>query len=166
MPPRKVYQYLCFLILLECTIFLYQHWLPELFFFLKLCLMCVLKIQKSSHTGFPHKLALWPWTSDHLSLGLQYLYLSNEGVNSHRILLVASDRCQIQLAYGNNHYLSVHVNCEVRRRNSGTAASRNSKNILKKWLFLSCRGSVLVCFLGRHPPGNHLWHSQADILPA
>lgn len=50
MPPRKVY--LCFLILLEYTISSYQHWLPELFFF-KLGLMCVLKIQKSNHTGFP-----------------------------------------------------------------------------------------------------------------
>lgn len=32
MPPRNVYQYLCFLILLEYTISSYQHWLPELFF--------------------------------------------------------------------------------------------------------------------------------------
>ena len=53
-----------------------------------------------------------PWLPA-LLFGLQYLYLSNEGVNSHRILLVASDRCQIQLAYSNNYHLPVHVNCKV-----------------------------------------------------
>lgn len=111
MPPRKVY--LGFLILLECTISSYQHWLPELFFFFKAWPnVCFENTKIKSHWISPTSLLCDRGQLTTL-FGIQYLHLSNEGVNGHRIQLVASDRCQIQLAYGNNHHLSVHVNCGV-----------------------------------------------------
>lgn len=90
---------------------------------------------------------------------LQYLYLSTEGVNLHRILLVASDRCQTQLAWGNNNHVWVHVAVKFREWDLRHSCIQYSHDLSKNWARLLSRGSILVCFSGRHSPGSHRWHS-------
>lgn len=90
---------------------------------------------------------------------LQYLYLSTEGVNLHRILLVASDRCQIQLDSGNNNHVGVRGAVKFREWDFRHSCIQYSHDITKNWFHPLSRGSILVCFLGRHSPGSHLWHS-------